>query len=263
MPKKYSLSLLLALFFVLTAPAVRAMDLYWETTTVTTISVDGQTRELGRSRSSHSLKDNLLRVDKNGESQYWIYNFHRQVAVFVAPKQKIFAEFSFRELAQKVRDDRSEVKKNLDRRENNLESLPPDARKMTKAKIDAQRKKYELWSGRYRVTKAGEQETVSGHPCVKYKGISGNREFQEIWVAEDIKVDSNYKIYYARRMRMIDRQENSHLALVNGFPMKTVSHYGPITVTKTVTHVSEHKIPAKAYILSEDLKPPDSAVKPH
>lgn len=263
MPKKYSLSLLLVLWFVLTAPAVRAMDIYWETTTVTTISVDGETRELGRNQSSHSLKDNLLRVDQSSESGYWIYNFHRQVAVFVALQPGIFAEFSFRDLAEKVKNDRRQVKENLDRREKNLDSLPSDAREMTRAKIDAQRKKYELWGGRYRVVKSGEKETVSGHPCVKYKGISGNREFQEIWVAEDIEVDGNYKIYYARRMRMIDRHESSHLALINGFPMKVVSHYGPITVTKTVTHVSEHKIPAKAFILPEDLKPPDASMKRH
>lgn len=256
-------SLAAAALVLLMAPAAHGMDLYWESKTETSLNYDGKTEEMSSSRQSYSLKANLLRVDDTGKRRYRIYNFHKRTAVLVDLAAGVFAEFSFRDLARHVRNERNRLKESLKRREKSLSSLPPEAKKKTAAKISAQRKKYNLWGRRYRLRKTEERKNISGHPCKKYIGISGNEEFQEIWVAEDIELDRHYKAYYARGMKTIDPQESSHLARLPGFPMKVITHYGQVTVTEEVTHVSEHKIPADAFLLPEDLKPADSSFKPY
>ncbi|MFO8058060.1 MAG: DUF4412 domain-containing protein [bacterium] len=256
-------SIAVAALVLLTAPAARAMDLYWESKTVTALNYDGKTEQMSSGRQSYSLKDNLLRVDDTGKRRYRIYNFHQRTAVLVDLEAGMFAEVSFRQMARRVRNERDRVKKSLQQKEKTLSSLPPEAKNKTAAKIHAQRKKYNLWGRRYRVRKTEERKTVSGHPCVKYEGLSGDQVFQEIWVAEDIKIDRHYKVYYARGMKTIDPQEGSHLGRLPGFPMKVITHYGSVTVTEEMTHVSEHKIPAKAFLLPEELKPADSSFKPY
>ncbi len=251
---------IIALLFLI-PPAASAMDLYWETQKVNTLTCDGNTEEVSISQKTLSLKDNLLRVDKKEKKEYRIYNFHQRVAVSVLEDQ-VFTEFSFTELSRKVRNENNQIRNSLSGQEKNLGSLPKKERKTAAAKIEAQREKQKLWSGRYSVRKSGEKKTIAGHPCVKYEGTGNGKVFQEIWVAEDIDIDGNYKIYYARRMRMIDREAYSHLALIPGFPMKVVTHYGPLTITREVTRVEERKIPADVFTLSEDLKPADSAHKP-
>jgi hypothetical protein len=139
--------------------------------------------------------------------------------------------------------------------------MDPETRQLTAVQIDAQKRKYELWARPYEVVATEEKQVIGGHPCVKCEGRAGGEKFQEIWVAEDIALDRSYPIHFGRGMATLDPQSYSHLARLPGFPVRVVTHYGPVTVTTEMTNITGQPVPAEALTLPEDLSPAMNVVE--
>ena len=259
-PGVFALTLAVSFLVLGPAGAVRA-DFYWQAETVTTIQVGGKPSTLGTVREQYYLKQNVTRVDDVNTGVARFYNFQSRAVVIVNFQAKIFAVLPIQELSNQINQDREATRKDLPNREQMLSTMNPKARPLMAAQIEAQKRKYELWSRTYTVAPTNDRAQVNGHPCQKYLGLSGEETFQEIWVAEDIPVDDAYRNFFVRGMSTLDRQEYGHLAKVNGLPLKVVSHYGPVTVTVNYNGVSTSPVPAEAFILPKDLRPSPNVVR--
>jgi len=230
-------------------------DLSWASRTVTTVRANSREENLGQGSQNYSLKQNLLRIDdlgENGGARF--YNFFNQTAVLADFDNKTFLALPMSELIRQTREQREGVKADLPAREQDLENMPLIERNLTAAQIEAQRKKFEIWAKPYQVKPTADRAVIAGHPCSKYEGLAGGESFQEIWVADDIKLDPAYQLYFAKGMAALDPQEFSHLPLIPKFPMKVVTHYGAVTVTIEVQQITTSPIPLDAFILPPDLK---------
>jgi hypothetical protein len=243
----------ICLVILIPALAARA-DLAWDETTTVTLKLKDAEKRMSSEKQSYSLKGTVVRIDHIGRSGATFYNFHNRAAVMVNFPQRTFISVSLTEWIIQKRQDREKIKRELPKMEATIERQEGEMREITAAQLEAQKIKYRLWAKPYSVRPTGERAEIAGHNCVKYEGLSGDTVFQEIWVAEDIELESQYKSHFASGMARLDPQQHSHLTRVSGFPVKVVSRYGPVTVTTEVTHITDSKIPADAFIFPDDLK---------
>ena len=244
---------------VVTAAAVLAAlgparaDLSWETKGQAFLTIGGGETVVQSSKSSFSLKQNVVRIDEAEVNGARFINFQNQTGVIVSFEERTFTVWPLTELIAMERNSEEELKQDLPNREITLTTMQGEEKEIYAAQIEAQKIIFDLWSKPYQVRATTERGEVLGHQCVKYEGLSGDKVFQEIWVAEDIVLDPFYKTYFAPGMGRFDPQEYGHLPLVPGFPMKVINRYGLVRVVTEVTHVTDSLIPAEAFTLPEDL----------
>ena len=229
-------------------------DLAWDETTTITLKLKDTEKQMSSEKQSYSLKGTVVRIDYIGRGGATFYNFQNRAAVMVDFRQRTFVSVPVNDLIIQKRQDREKMKREFPKREAVIERQEGEMRETTAAQLEAQKIKYGLWAKPYSIRLTEERAEIAGHNCIKYDGLSGGAVFQEVWVAEDIELDNQYKRYFANGMVQLDPQQHSHLTRVPGFPMKVVSRYGPGTVTREVTHITDSKITADAFILPEDLK---------
>jgi len=247
---------LAAALIILLAPAGAARaDMSWTARTTTTVLVNGQERTLQEETRQFRLKKNVLREDHLDSGVTRFFNFQNRTMVMVNLQTKFYAVLSFADLTRQINQERAALQRDLDNRERRLAGMDQQNRALAAAQLEAEREKLKLWSGTYSVSPSEERAEINSHPCRKHLGTSNGAAFQEIWVAEDIEIDADYSNFFARGMASLDRREHGHLTLVNGFPVRVVSRYGPVTVTVNHTDLSLDKVPVEAFILPRDLKP--------
>jgi len=230
--KPWTLAIVVSLLF---AGAARA-DMSWDLRTETTVSV-------------------------GPEQPTRFINTSNDAVLFVSYQTETFLLTDFNDLAGVQSNERAALRAKLPLMELGLAQLPPEQRPEQQALLQGQRRKFEIWDRPYTVRATTERAVVLDHPCVKYEGLAGEEVFQEIWVAEDIAVDPYYQAQAVGKLSSLDAQQYQVLTRVRGLPLKVVSHYGPVTVTATVTRYTAADIPADAFILPDDFRETEAASK--
>ena len=250
-----------ALVFSLLAAGAARADMTWEMRSETTLKVGSETRALPISSISYGLKANTLRIDVGKDEPAEFINGANNAVVIVSYASESFLLLDLGQLAATTTSEREEKRAKLPLMEAGLAQLPPEQRPEQQALLESQKRKYDLWSRPYSVRMTAEQAVIDGHPCMKYEGLAGDEVFQEIWVAQDIATDPSYRSLISDRLALYDPQEYSYLTRVAGFPAKIVSHYGAVTVTETLTRYSNAAIPADAFIIPDNFRESDIAMK--
>jgi hypothetical protein len=236
------------------ARAARA-DWTWQETQVTTIQMGQTVRELARTQQGYTIKNNVARIDNLSAGVASLYNFTQGSAVLISFPTRSFVLTPMAGLIQANQEHRQLVKSELDQEAQAAAAMGGPEPELKLAQIAAQRKKYDLWEkAPYEVRRLEGGDTVAGHACVKYAGMSGPEQFQELWIATDLPLDPDFGQMFAPGMFQLDPQLNAHLGKVPGLPLKVVSHYGAVTVTTEVTAVSTGKAPLDAFLIPEGFR---------
>jgi len=251
----HSIVILSAALFAPVLSGEAVADLSWDTVTTTVVSYDGAEKEVFRKEESYTWKSNVIRIDDPAQNTAAFYNFQNNAAVFVNFKSRTFLTTTIGQVIRESRAERSRIRSELPARARALEEMEGEEKEIMAAQLEGQKTSFELWSaGRaYRIEPSEEREKIAGHRCRKYIGYSGEVRFQEIWVAEDIDPGIEWNRYLGRGMAGLDPLEFSYMQYVNSLPMKVVTKYGPVTVTKEVVHLSDAAAPAEAFLLPQDL----------
>jgi len=254
--KPWIFALAVALFLSTVARA----DMSWEIRTETTLQAGSETRQMPVASQSFAAKANVLRID-SAENPTMFINAANNTVIVVDYPSNAFMLTGFETVVATQTAERATLNSRLPQMEASLGQNQGAESEAKRAMIEAQKKKYELWSRPYSVMPTGERREIDGHPCLKYQGRAGDEVFQEIWVAEDIIPDRSFLVYHAKKLAQFDPQRYSHFSRVKGFPMQVVSHYGQVTVTETVSRYSTAPIPADAFIIPSDFRETDAAFK--
>ncbi len=245
---------LLTLGFLLPSiPA--AADSSWKEKTVITLTVGATVETLSESEQSVSLKENVARIDDLKSGVARIVNFQTRQEIILNFGAKTFALLSVSEMMQMDKENREQIKADLPAREAGLSSVPESERAKVAAQIEAQKKRFQAWEGGYLVTPTDRVETIDGYTCKLYQGLSKGEVFQELWVAENIQMGDDYGRFYKKGMAELEPYDSAYLMHLPSPPIKTVTHYGAVTVTKTVSRVLTEKFPIDALLIPEDFKP--------
>jgi Domain of unknown function (DUF4412) len=231
-------------------------DLSWNEKTTITILADGKEMKISEADQSYALKSNLTRIDSAQHNFGKIINGFNRHTLMLNFQARSFVLFDFNELLKIDRDQNNAMMKDLANREAQIMSVPEDKRPLQMSQIEAQKRKFQIWSDQanYTVIETNEEKEINGQLCKKFVGSSGQEEFQEIWVSKNITIDHEYERYFARILSQLQPQDYGHLRFVRGLPVKVITRYGDVTVTMDVTNISESKIPKDAFIIPDDFK---------
>jgi hypothetical protein len=237
------------------APFSRARaDMAWQYSTTVMLKVGGSERRIGGTGKSISLKYNVLRVDEPSNGLVSFYNFSNNSSVLVDLRGRTFVKMPLDVLMAEASRGIQDIKQELPKREADLQGMTGDERDVLAAQIEAQKIKFELWGTHaYQVRPTTETAEVLGHRCKKYEGLSGDTVFQEIWATDDFPLDPAYTQYFARYMNRLEPDSFAHLSRIQGFPIRVVSRYGPVTVTAECTNISTAALPVDAFTLPDGL----------
>jgi len=246
-----------ALFVVsagIMAQAPETEEMSWQKETVVTIEIDGQVSELSRSTQSFVWKLNASREDNPAQSGATFYNFRNRKAVLVNFESDHFAVMTFDELRQTNMQQINGIRESLPQRKQMLPTLRGQQREMMAAQIEAQEAQINAWARKYALEPTDETATIEGRVCMKYRGLAGENPFQEVWMAKNMPLSQSFKRYFAMGMAQVSQNEYNYFRYAQHFPIKIVNHYGPVTVTETVTNINPGVAPAEAFILPDNLK---------
>jgi len=248
--------LLWALFL---AGAARA-DLSWDQETVTTLKLDGQERTINTSSRSFALKQNVLRLDTPNEPAMF-FNFSNGLVVALSYPDQTFMTVRLSELSALNAAEREKMKSEVAANLAAISAEPAATGGEQAALLQAQQKKFDLWSRPYSVRPTALRATILGHSCRQYEGLLGDEVFQQIWAAEDVALEPGYRNQLAGNLAAFDPQEYAHLPRIPEFPVMVVSHYGPVTVTASVKRTSTVEIPPDAFVIPADFHESEMAFK--
>jgi len=236
------------------APGRLQADLAWTEQAATAVMLDGQAYPQTETFTRVALKGNAARIEDRDQAGIRYYNFYNSTAVFYSLKSKTFLLVPFRDLLQQARAQEQQVRQDLDNREAVAGRLAFETGRIMKAQVDGQRVRFALKGLPFRLEPTAETKTLLGHSCRKYLGYAGDRNYLEVWVAEDLKPGPEFK-EYAEAMAKLDPIRCQYLTAVPGVPLLAYFHYGPVETIQEVKSVSIAPLPLEEFLLPSDAQP--------
>jgi hypothetical protein len=243
------------------APAAAA-DWSWEQAETVTLELGDTVKTLSQGRSTFTVKNNLLRLDDAGLGGARIFNFQNRQVLILNFRAKAFFLVPLEQLIREKREERAGVKAGLEQRAAEAASLPGEEGEVLRAQVEAQKKKYELWERPYQVRPTGDKANILGHVCEKYEGLAGEEVFQELWVAEDLPLGTDFHRYISAGLNDLDSQQYSYFGRLPGFPLKVINRYGPVSVREEVLRISTTPSPVDAFLIPDDFRETEMKVQP-
>jgi hypothetical protein len=251
-PIQKCLPILFALGFL--APGRLRADLAWTEQAATAVMLDGKAYPQTETFTRVALKGNAAKIEDRDQAGIRYYNFYNSTAVFYSLKSKTFLLVPFRDLLQQARAQEQQVRQDLDNREAVAGRLAFETGRIMKAQVDGQRVRFALKGLPFRLEPTAETKTLLGHSCRKYLGYAGDRNYLELWVAQDLKPGPEFK-EYAEAMMKLDPVSYQHLLAVPGIPLLTHFRYGPVETAQEVKSLSTDPLPLEEFLLPAEAQP--------
>lgn len=217
------------------AAGASAQGLYWESK---------GSGAVGERVSKHYYMPKMFKTVEDENGTVVIFRLDKELLYTIHPKEKTYRQVTFAEMEVAMKKGGEKMDKRMAELEKQMESMPPDQRKMMEDRMGA----FMPGKGKdqkIEVVPSGDRATINGFPAVKYIIKRNGKEMLALWTTKELKgydaMRGDFDQFMKRSMRMspIAKGMADAFTKIEGFPIQT--EMGEIK--ETVTKVERRSIP--------------------
>jgi GLPGLI family protein len=230
MKQTISRGIILAVFILLGMGFAIGQGLYWESTT-TILAAQGREIHSASYYRAHMFK-------QVSEKNAMIFRLDKEMMYTIDHEKKEYSVMTFAELEAFSKKASSEMTGKMAELNKQLESMPPEQRKMME-KMMGNQALGKTSNSKIEVIKTSEKKKINGFPCMKYALKEDGKETGSVWTTSSVSdfktMQKDFQEFSERitaQMPMKGGQIAEAMKKIEGFPIQTMIAGIKIDVTK-------------------------------